>query len=244
MSMRITVNGLEQEIVYDHHALDDLIIPLLRQWIEATNDGRRHWAFLVAPPGAGKSVLAELIGSALAPDLQCLGLDGFHFPQAYLQHNTYRDAVGQETPLSTIKGAPETFDAERLAQYIEQSRHRDVAWPVYDRTLHDVVDGVERVTASHVLLEGNWLLLDDPRWNALRPLAERVIFIDAPEGVLRKRLVDRKVQGGLTQGEAEAFFERSDGPNVRRVLTQSNLANVDLLLAMQADGSLIESELS
>lgn len=242
--MRILVNGLEQEVTYDHHAIDGLIVPMLREWVNATRDGRRHWAFLVAPPGAGKSVLAQLVEGALAPQVQCLGLDGFHYPQSVLESTTYRAADGQEHPLATIKGAAETFDAEGLGRRIRESLEADVPWPVYDRTLHDVVDGAQQVTASHVLLEGNWLLLADPRWSPLRPMAERTIFLNAPERLLRERLVDRKVQGGRSRSEAEAFFERSDAPNLRRVLTQSNLTDVDLVLDMQDDGSLLESDKS
>ena len=61
------------------------------------------------------------------------------------------------------------------------------------------------------------------------------LFIKAPANALRARLVGRKLAGGLSQAEAEAFYERTDGPNVRRVLENSRAAN--LTLEMTADGA-------
>ncbi|EBE3258316.1 hypothetical protein IEI71_003001 [Salmonella enterica] len=55
----------------------------------------------------------------------------------------------------------------------------------------------------------------------------------APE-TLRARLIGRKLAGGLSQAEAETFYERTDGPNVRRVLESSLPA--DLMLEMTSTG--------
>lgn len=49
------------------------------------------------------------------------------------------------------------------------------------------------------------------------------------------RLVGRKLAGGLSQADAEAFYERTDGPNVRRVLDGSRSA--DFMLEMTVDGA-------
>lgn len=51
---------------------------------------------------------------------------------------------------------------------------------------------------------------------------------------LRARLVGRKLAGGLSPADAEAFYERTDGPNVERVLRESRPAS--LLLEMNATG--------
>ena len=49
-------------------------------------------------------------------------------------------------------------------------------------------------------------------------MADYRIFIGAEESELRERLISRKAKGGITREAAEAHYERSDGPNVRRVL--------------------------
>ncbi len=239
--LRLTVNGLEQEINYDRHAIEDLLIPLLERWIAATSSAPgRHYAFLAAPPGTGKSTIAMLLERHFGARLGCLGIDGFHLPPDVLNSATITSEDGRRISLASIKGAPETFDVAGLEQLIELSLTGEVRWPIYDRHLHAPVPGVAPVTASHILLEGNWLLLDETPWRELRRFAEVAIFIEAAPSVLRERLVGRKVQGGLNRAEAEAFYERSDGPNVTRTLAGSRLDSVDLLLAMDANGALHE----
>lgn len=238
--MRITVNGLDQEISYDRHGIEDLLAPLLREWIAESGGSGRHFAFLAAPPGAGKSTIAVLLERVLGGDLQCLGIDGFHYPQEVLNSRSIRDDDGREIALASIKGAPETFDVEGLERLLIRSYNEDVRWPFYDRRLHDVVEGGDLVTAHNILLEGNWLLLDEEPWRGLRRHAERTIFIEASSDVLEERLVSRKVAGGLSRGDAEAFYVRSDGPNVERALSGSSLDSVDLLLTMDVNGSLHE----
>lgn len=53
-------------------------------------------------------------------------------------------------------------------------------------------------------------------------------------GALRARLVGRKLAGGLSTADAEAFYTRTDGPNVERVLENSLPA--DLTLEMTVSG--------
>ncbi len=242
--MRLTVNGLDQEIAYDRHAVEDLLVPLLQEWIARTQGVGRHYAFLAAPPGTGKSTIAMLLERHFGNDLQCLGIDGFHYPQQALDSTTVLDEDGREVSLASIKGAPETFDVAELERLLARSSSRDVRWPVYDRRLHDVVADGATVTAHHILLEGNWLLLDEDPWRSLRRHAEVAIFIKAPPAMLRERLVNRKVAGGLSRPEAEAFYLLSDGPNVERVLSRSHLDSVDLLLEMDANGALHERKKS
>jgi len=242
--MRLTVNGLEQEIAYDRHAIEDLLAPLLRNWMDKAPGVGRHYAFLAAPPGTGKSTIAMLLERYFGNDLQCLGIDGFHYRQEVLDSTNIRDKEGREVPLASIKGAPETFDVKALDRLLTRSYGEDVGWPLYDRVRHDVVADGTTVTAHHILLEGNWLLLDEDPWRSIVRYAEVAIFIGAPRDLLRNRLVGRKVAGGLSLPEAEAFYLRTDGPNVERVLTRSNLDSVDLLLAMDANGALYERKKS
>lgn len=252
----VSVNGLETEVAYDHHAIDEVLVPALRHWISSTRgilgaggtstggsprgDRCRHYAFLAAPPGAGKSTLAVLLENALSPALQCVGLDGFHLPQTELEARNVRGLDGRPVPLATIKGAPETFNLPALTQTLERGLRENVTWPRYDRTLHDIVlDGPE-LSADHVLVEGNWLLLDEPGWREIARFASFTIFMSAPEPLLRQRLVQRKVRGGLTLEAADEFYKQSDGPNVRRVLDHSARVGVDIDLTLDAHGTIHE----
>lgn len=110
----------------------------------------------------------------------------------------------------------------------------------YDRQKHDPVEDVLHVTAPLVIVEGNWLLLDDEKWCQLAQFCDFSIFIKAPASALRERLVGRKLAGGLSLADAEAFYDRTDGPNVRRVLEESLPANLTLMMTATGEYRLMD----
>ena len=145
------VNGLPQCVRYRMGTVEHLFLPLLRRLSELQHcSGRRCIVFLAAPPATGKSTLAQFLAQlscteeGLTP-VQALGMDGFHYPNRYLAaHTILRD--GEEIPLTSIKGAPETFDVHALAAKLGAAREESVTFPVYDRRIHDVVP--DAVTAD------------------------------------------------------------------------------------------------
>lgn len=229
---QVVVDGLEVRVEVDRDLVEDLLVPGLAALVPDRADGARRFVFLAAPPGTGKSTLAAVIRRR-APhlDLDTVGIDGFHHRQSHLDTH---DHAG--VPLAAIKGAPETFDVARLQQFLARSAHHAVRWPVYDRVLHDVVPDGTLVEAGLVLLEGNWLLLDEPVWRELSTHSVYNIFIDADPALLRDRLIGRKVRGGLDLAAATRFYDRSDRPNIDRVLTGTDRRKVDLTLRLHADG--------
>ena len=120
--------------------------------------------------------------------------------------------------LKEIKGAPETFDAEAMYALIKETKRSDTWWPVYDRNLHEPLKHKLHVTGSILLVEGNYLLLDEEPYRSLSTLCDYCVFIQAEENLLRDRLIDRKSRGGLSKEQAEVFYEKSDRCNVQRVL--------------------------
>ena len=165
--------------------------------------------------------------------VQALGMDGFHYPNRYLAaHTILRD--GEEIPLISIKGAPETFDVHALAAKLGAAREESVTFPVYDRRIHDAVPDAVTADAPILLVEGNWLLLDEEPWRDLCGLADYRLRIDAAPELLRDRLIARKVQGGSTAEDAAAFYEASDAPNILRFAAHAGAA--DEIWRMTADG--------
>ncbi|POT56696.1 nucleoside/nucleotide kinase family protein [Citrobacter amalonaticus] len=231
MKIGLTVNGLHVEAHYDDDEIENVHKPLLQQLakIDAANPERRTIVFLSAPPGTGKSTLTTFWEhlsrlDPRLPEIQTLPMDGFH------HYNAWLDA----SHLRAYKGAPETFDVDKLAQNLRQIRTGEGTWPQYDRQKHDPVEDAIVVTAPIVIVEGNWLLRNDERWQALAEFCDYSLFIRAPIDALRERLVSRKLAGGVSQADAEAFYQRTDGPNVRRVLENSLPA--DLTLEMTPAG--------
>ncbi|GAA1477067.1 nucleoside/nucleotide kinase family protein [Nocardioides aestuarii] len=234
----VVVNGLEVEAVVDHELIDGVLLPTLERLAARVKPGRRDYVFLVAPPGAGKSTLAALLEHrARHLDLDVVGIDGFHHPATHLEtHHLLRG--GEQVPLSSVKGAPETFDVDGLIRMLEAGREgQPLPWPGYDRVLHDVVPASQPVTAGLVVVEGTWLLLDEPGWSGLSAYSSFTVFLEAEPALLRDRLIERKVRGGLSREAAVDFYERSDRLNVERVLARSDRSTVDLPLHLNTDGT-------
>lgn len=235
----MTINGLPQEIRYNDTTVTGLFLPLLRHLTKLRERrGKRIVAFLAAPPATGKSTLLAFLEQLSREkeditEIQALGMDGFHYPANYLEtHFIERD--GKTIPLKAIKGAPETFDAEGLLERIRAARGGEAIWPVYDRRIHDVIPNGTRTTGKILLIEGNWLLLNDPRWRGLRELADYTLRIQASPEFLKQRLIRRKVQGGLSEEEAARFYEASDRRNVERL--QRDSGEADETWEMEPDG--------
>lgn len=239
------INGLSVEAEYSQHTLDHLWIPLLEkltslQWAK----GSRLIVFLAAPPAVGKSTLSNLLcylsenTPGITP-IQAVGLDGFHYHQNEIESRTvYRD--GRAIPMAKVKGAPESYHLEKLRQKLRQLEHaeqKQVKWPFYDRTLHDVVEESIKITGDILLIEGNWLLSDEDDWKDISGFCDYSIFISADESILRERLIGRKQQGGMSREQAAEFYHNSDRLNILRA--SERRVPADLELAMTPDGDYV-----
>lgn len=77
----------------------------------------------------------------------------------------------------------------------------EILFPVYSRIIHEPVPDAVNVSGDIILLEGNWLLLDEEPWISLRRNADYVVRMEpADPAVLRGRLISRKAEGGSSPG--------------------------------------------
>lgn len=236
---RVMINGIQVTAHYSQRAVDEIFLPLLRRltglW---QKKGSRVLVLLAAPPGCGKTTLASFLEKlsrereGLCP-LQAIGMDGFHRRQEYLKsHTAQRD--GRLVSLVEIKGAPITFDLPGLTERVKRvAAGEKCGWPVYDRLLHNPVEDALRVEGRIVLLEGNYLLLEEEGWRALSACADYTLSIAAEEALLRARLIDRRIQTGVDREAAVRFVDFSDMPNVRLCLEKTGQADC----ALQIDGA-------
>lgn len=227
------INGHQVEAQYEEAFIEEVILPLMKKWEKMAEEKQhRIIVFLAAPPAAGKSTLAALF-EYLAKDhstmdIQALGMDGFHHYQSYiLTHDVKVD--GKKVPMKSVKGCPESFDYERLKSLLTQVKKEDIRWPYYNRVKHDVEDDMIKVHAPIIVLEGNYLLLDEAPWKELQAMCDDSIFITTSSDAVKTRLINRKMKGGALPHEAVAFYENSDGKNVERVLKHHLAADTTLV---------------
>ncbi len=245
ITYRTEINGLPQEVRFSKGAIEKIFKPFLMKLSELHEiTDRKVVGFIAAPPAVGKTTLAQFLERLSRENMElsnirALGMDGFHYPADYLKANKIsRD--GQEILMNDIKGAPETFDVDTLQTKLREVRQEGTDWNIYDRMIHDVVHDVLSVEDDIILLEGNYLLLKEPRWTNIRVLADYTVFIKARPEILKERLIARKIQGGLSPEEAEKFYYASDSKNVERVLKNSAPANETWML--QSDGDFFKIE--
>ncbi|WP_106418445.1 nucleoside/nucleotide kinase family protein [Salinicola tamaricis] len=185
----------------------------------------RRIVALAGPPGAGKSYLAARLVEALAVfapgRAEILPMDGFHYDDTLL---TQRGDLAR-------KGAPHTFDVEGLAVTLQRIAADDgsvVAVPVFDRAI-EIARAAARLIgpeARLIIVEGNYLLLDDPRWERLAERFDLRVFIQVPERTLEQRLARRWAH--LSAAQRETKLEGNDLPNMRLVLQHGSCADLYL----------------
>ena len=241
MEYLANINGINVSANYSDKSVREVFIPLLEQLAELhTEKHSRILVMLAAPPGAGKSTLVgflEKLAKDVCPGkkIQAIGMDGFHRRQEYLLSHTV-SVNGREIPMVNIKGAPVTFDLERLRKKtVELTEGNLCSWPRYDRLLHNPVEDAITIDADIVLLEGNYLLLDMDGWRELSDCADYTISLSADERLLRERLVRRRIATGVEKKAAEEFVDFSDMANVRLCLEKTKKA--DLAFEITPDGS-------
>ena len=192
----------------------------LQELIQQRSSQGRILVALAGPPGSGKSTLADELESALNQEqpeqAMILPMDGFHYDDLYLV----------PAGLRTRKGAPQTFDVWGFYHILRRLRERQeefVAVPLFDRDLEIARAGARLIPAKVpvILVEGNYLLLQQEPWSQLRLLFDVAVLLEVPEAVLGERLTARWQHYELPSEEIAAKVNENDLPNGRYVMAES-----------------------
>ena len=202
------------QLVTDIDALADEAEKLMEE------DAPRCFLAIVGAPGSGKSTVANALHTRLDQrhpgKVAVLPMDGFH----------YDDAVLHQMQRRPWKGAPDTFDVgglhsvlRRLADPAEGA----VAVPVFDRDL-EISRGSARIISPGcqlILIEGNYLLLDEQPWAGLADCFDLTVMIAVAEEELRRRLRARWTGYGLSEADILHKLDGNDLPNGHKVIHHS-----------------------
>jgi putative kinase len=207
--------------------------PLAVAALGAVRPGRREIVAVAGPPGSGKSAFATALTAVInamagMEAAALVGLDGWHYPNEYLDNHAIERA-GEAVPLRRIKGAPETYDQDGIRAFLSRAgAARRLAYPLYSRELHDPIPGAGAIGNGQriVVLEGNYWLLDEAPWNSYWRLFDLRIFLTAEPGDLLPGLRQRHLRGGKDPDFVEQHLLINDVPNIERVLGHSGPADV------------------
>ena len=200
---------------------DDIADILLRR----ADKARRFLVAIAGPPGAGKSTLAEHLAellNAAGERAVVLPMDGFHMDNGILE----------QRGLLPRKGAPETFDVRGFADIVRAVRAGDleVLVPVFDRDREIAIASARSIAPQDriVLVEGNYLLLDEAPWSGLAPLFDFSLFVTPAIDELERRLTARWQGYNLDAAAIDWKLNGNDLPNARLVLERSRPADLTI----------------
>ncbi len=164
---------------------------------------------IAGPPGAGKTHLAGSLASVLPASV--IAMDGFHRSNAELI------ALGRDGR----KGAPDTFDVPGFVHLLTVLRDTDavVTAPSFDRRLDEPAPDTIVVApdVTIVIVEGNYLLLDEPPWSDVTPLLDLTLYVEVSAPVRRTRLLARQARRFGDHEVARRWVDEVDEANARLV---------------------------
>ena len=222
--------------------LDELAARVVAAAFFGEGDGdARVFVGIAGAPGSGKSTLARLVrdrvNAAAGDDVAVVfPMDGFHYYMKDLRSN--KDGLfPDEHEAVNRRGSPFTFDAARFVARVAAARNAsgdgDVTRvPEFDHAIHDPEEDAIEIKGSHkiVLVEGNYVLLPDDPWRALRDdgVLDESWFVDVAVDDAMRRVEARHVAVGRTPEEARRRADGNDRLNGE--LVERHKARADVLV--------------
>lgn len=192
--------------------------------IKQRHEGKRMLVALAGAPGSGKSTSAEILCEKLNENepsfAEVFPMDGYHFDDILLKK------LGRHER----KGAPDTFDVSGFSHMLQRLRknvEQDVIVPLFDREIEIARAGAHLISqdVNVIIVEGNYLLLDQAPWDVLKDAFDMSVFIDVPDEELERRLRQRWIDHGLDEKGILRKLDEVDMPNCYRIRKYSRKAD-------------------
>lgn len=208
----------------------------------------RYLVAIAGVPGSGKTTTAKAVVQHLNADstmhAALVPMDGFHLPRAAL------DELPNSTQAHVRRGAPWTFDVTRFVEFVGRLRFwagetplaapysgtwtaKDVIRaPAFDHEAKDPVeDGISITPDSPIIIiEGNYLLLDEPGWRDLATLFDYRIFVDTDLQEARERTARRHVRAGIEKTLEDGYRRVDSNDYLNAVLIREKLLAPDMVV--------------
>ena len=149
-------------------------------------------------------------------------MDGFHLDNSILAERNLLDR----------KGAPATFDTAGFIHLINRLTNFEdnVVIPEFDRNRDLSIAGSSIISTKDkvLIVEGNYLLIEEEPWAELRKSWDQTIFINPGIDTLEQRLLNRWLRHGLDAQDAKKRTISNDLPNARYVLKKSSVSDIQV----------------
>ncbi|KAF5675315.1 nicotinamide riboside kinase [Fusarium denticulatum] len=193
---------------------------------------------LAGVPGSGKTTISDALIKELKKngisDVAVLPMDGFHYTRITLS------SFDDPEEAFRRRGAPFTFNAAALLDLVALLKKTPVTThnepqiiikaPGFDHARKDPIPNAIAISsrAKVVIIEGNYVLLDQEPWSRISILADDKWFVDVPVEIARERLASRHLRAGI-ETTIEAAIKRADendipnGDYIRSHLIEPNV---------------------
>ncbi|KAL6876293.1 P-loop containing nucleoside triphosphate hydrolase protein [Trichoderma longibrachiatum] len=160
---------------------------------------------VAGPPGSGKTTIANKVAEIINslppqsnnPKAIVISADGFHLPLAILRK------LPNASEALARRGAPWTFDGHAAVSLVRKLKsdapRRSILAPTFDHAIKDPVsDGLLIEADTDIcILEGNYLLCDEPPWDEIANLVDEKWFVHVEPGLACKRVALRHLAAGI-----------------------------------------------